>query len=44
MRQHQDQHSLKRCVELAAHALASGDEPFASILVSAEGKVLFEDE
>ena len=34
---------LRRCVELAAQALASGDEPFGSVLVSAEGRVLFED-
>ncbi|HHX80002.1 MAG TPA: nucleoside deaminase [Acholeplasmataceae bacterium] len=34
---------LKRCVELAKIALKKGDEPFGSILVSGEGKVLFED-
>lgn len=34
---------LRRCVELAAEALAAGDEPFGSILVSAEGRVLGED-
>ncbi len=34
---------LKRCVELAKIALEKGDEPFGSVLVSAEGKVLFED-
>lgn len=39
----QDRVHLKRCVELAAEALATGDAPFGSVLVSAEGKVLFED-
>lgn len=34
---------LRRCVELAAIALEKGDEPFGSVLVSAEGEVLFED-
>ena len=34
---------LQRCVELAEEALEAGDEPFGSILVSAEGKILFED-
>ena len=34
---------LGRCVELARKALAEGDEPFGSVLVSAEGKVLAED-
>lgn len=34
---------LKRCVELAETALEKGDEPFGSLLVSAEGTVLFED-
>ncbi|TDC58353.1 nucleoside deaminase [Actinomadura sp. KC345] len=34
---------LNRCVELAAEALESGDEPFGSVLVSADGEVLFED-
>ncbi|MCU6713154.1 hypothetical protein M6D81_31085 [Paenibacillus sp. J5C_2022] len=34
---------LRRCVELAKIALESGDEPFGSILVSAEGEVLMED-
>ncbi|MCW4351744.1 nucleoside deaminase [Hoyosella sp. YIM 151337] len=38
-----DRAFLRRCVELAAEALADGDEPFGSILVSAEGAVLFED-
>lgn len=34
---------LRRCVELAEIALDKGDEPFGSILVSADGEVLFED-
>lgn len=34
---------LERAVELAEAALASGDEPFGSVLVSGEGKRLFED-
>ncbi|WP_254799578.1 nucleoside deaminase [Falsochrobactrum tianjinense] len=38
-----DQKYLQRCVDLAAEALAKGDEPFGSVLVSAEGEVLFED-
>ncbi|MBC8038689.1 MAG: nucleoside deaminase [Rhizobiales bacterium] len=34
---------LRRCVELAAEALDAGDEPFGSVLVGADGKVLAED-
>ncbi|GAA1935240.1 nucleoside deaminase [Streptomyces durmitorensis] len=34
---------LRRCVELARAALDAGDEPFGSLLVSADGKVLRED-
>jgi tRNA(Arg) A34 adenosine deaminase TadA len=34
---------LRRCVELARAALESGDEPFGSALVDAEGRVRFED-
>lgn len=34
---------LRRCVELAKTALEKGDEPFGSVLVSADGDVLFED-
>lgn len=34
---------LNRCVELAAEALDTDDEPFGSVLVSASGDVLFED-
>ncbi len=38
-----DRKHLRRCVELAAKALAAGDEPFGSVLVSGNGEVLFED-
>jgi tRNA(Arg) A34 adenosine deaminase TadA len=34
---------LKRCMELARTALEKGDEPFGSVLVSGDGKVLRED-
>lgn len=34
---------LRRCVELAETALRKGDEPFGSVLVSADGEVLMED-
>ena len=34
---------LRRCVELAAEALDAGDEPFGSVLVGADGAILFED-
>lgn len=34
---------LRRCVELARKALASGNPPFGSLLVSADGQVLIED-
>ncbi|WP_043631201.1 nucleoside deaminase [Nonomuraea candida] len=34
---------LRRCVELATRALEVGDEPFGSVLVSGDGKVLAED-
>lgn len=34
---------LRRCVELAAEALAAGDEPFGSVLVDGDGKVMNED-
>ncbi|MFI1583248.1 nucleoside deaminase [Embleya sp. NPDC020630] len=34
---------LRRCVELAAEAVAAGDEPFGSVLVAADGTVLAED-
>lgn len=38
-----DLQHLRRAIELAEEALKSGDEPFGSVLVSAEGKVLAED-
>lgn len=38
-----DVQRLRRCIELAREALLDGDEPFGSILVSAEGETLFED-
>ena len=34
---------LKRCVDLARQALAAGDAPFGSVLVSGAGDALFED-
>ncbi|MFE1440306.1 nucleoside deaminase [Streptomyces sp. NPDC058739] len=34
---------LRRCVELAAEAVEAGDEPFGSVLVGADGRVLAED-
>ncbi|WP_248926179.1 nucleoside deaminase [Paenibacillus hamazuiensis] len=34
---------LRRCIELARAALEAGDEPFGSVLVSADGDVLAED-
>lgn len=34
---------LRRCIELAGQALASGNPPFGSLLVDADGHVLFED-
>lgn len=38
-----DRTFLSRAVALAEQALNQGDEPFGSVLVSAEGTVLFED-
>lgn len=38
-----DREFLQRCVELAREALEAGDEPFGSILVDEDGRVLFED-
>ncbi|WP_112873788.1 nucleoside deaminase [Paracoccus endophyticus] len=38
-----DLHHLRRCIELAAEALAAGDQPFGSVLVAADGTVLAED-
>jgi len=34
---------LQRCLELAKEALQAGDEPFGSVLVNAQGKILQED-
>ena len=38
-----DRGHLDRAVELAADAVAAGDEPFGSVLVSPHGERLFED-
>lgn len=38
-----DRQFLRRSVELAAEALDAGDDPFGSVLVAANGNVLFED-
>ena len=38
-----DLRHLRRCAELAREALEAGDEPFGSLLVSADGQVLLED-
>lgn len=38
-----DMKHLRRCIELAALAVENGDQPFGSVLVSADGKVLAED-
>ncbi|MGW9349420.1 nucleoside deaminase [Nocardiopsis flavescens] len=37
-----DLRHLRRAVELAREALEAGDEPFGSVLVAADGTVLFE--
>ncbi|KAI3540675.1 cytidine and deoxycytidylate deaminase zinc-binding region [Colletotrichum costaricense] len=34
---------LQRCVELAREALEAGDDPFGSVLVSGDGKIIRED-
>lgn len=34
---------LRRCVELAGEAVDAGDEPFGSVLVDSNGRVLAED-
>lgn len=39
----EDRKHLARCVELARQALDAGDQPFGSVLVSGDGRVLFED-
>lgn len=38
-----DLRHLVRCVELATEALEAGDEPFGSVLVGRDGRVLAED-
>lgn len=38
-----DHRFLRRCVDLAREALEDGDEPFGSVLVSADGQELFAD-
>ena len=38
-----DMRFLRRCIELAEIALEAGDEPFGSVLVSADGELLAED-
>jgi tRNA(Arg) A34 adenosine deaminase TadA len=38
-----DHKHLVRCVELAEAALNSNNDPFGSVLVSGDGRVLFED-
>lgn len=38
-----DTRHLRRAVELAEQGLNAGDEPFGSVLVAADGRVLFED-
>lgn len=38
-----DMGHLRRCVDLASEALAAGDDPFGSVLVSADGTVLAEE-
>ena len=38
-----DRRFLTRAVDLAEAALAAGDEPFGSVLVSPGGEVLVED-
>ncbi|MEV0294705.1 nucleoside deaminase [Nocardia sp. NPDC050710] len=38
-----DLRHLRRCIDLAAEAVAAGDHPFGSVLVAADGTVLAED-
>lgn len=40
---HDDRPFLARAVSLAEEAVAAGDEPFGTVLVSPDGEVLFED-
>lgn len=39
----EDRRHLDRCMELAEAAVAAGDEPFGSVLVAPDGRVLMED-
>lgn len=39
---HQDRSHLERCVDLAEKTLSAGNEPFGSMLVSADGETLLE--
>lgn len=39
----QDRMFLRRCVDLAREAAEAGDDPFGSLLVDADGTILFED-
>jgi tRNA(Arg) A34 adenosine deaminase TadA len=39
----EERRHLRRCVELATQALDTGDEPFGSMLVAADGTALAED-
>lgn len=43
MRTEKDNIHLRRCIELATEALEAGDEPFGSVLVNGDGKVMNED-
>lgn len=43
MIQESEHKHLRRCIELAREALEAGDEPFGSVLVGADGKILAED-
>lgn len=38
-----DLRHLRRCIALAEAALEAGDEPFGSVLVAADGRILAED-
>ena len=38
-----DRRHLTRCVDLAEAALATDNDPFGSVLVSASGAILYED-
>jgi tRNA(Arg) A34 adenosine deaminase TadA len=40
---HDDEHFLRRAIELAARGRAAGDAPFGSLLVGPDGTVLAED-